>query len=645
MYTATLPALCWGGNAWALTPKPPTDLTVDGQTGTNPPPVAGSPAIVPAESSTIWNPGIYGGVPSDNADPASFPNGVGPAIQHGSTIAAGASASTIQSALNAAGAAATKTSRRFVQLGAGTFNLEASLSIPSYVILRGTSTGIGNRQTVLRGGSNLVNFQGAGFGNNWGTITGVVGVANKGDSTITVQDASTISVGDIISIDHLSDGSSPGPASGVSTYNPPSDGDYVWWLDSVYYQRIPYSTGNGTHFLAPDTSAPRHVAQRCEVLAKDGNTLTIYDAQTRRGSPLHTSFYDNPEVYRCAGSGADIVRYAGLENVVLQPGGQGHVVELNGAAFCWVKNIESNGTAQFWSGRHLYLRPQTYRCEVRDSYFHGSGNLWPGGNAYGINVSGSENLIENNVSRELNKPIVLICSNGGNVIAYNYADEAVLGALDGTWQEAAISSHAAFCHHELFEGNWTPNIGPDSTVGNNGWNTVFRNHCRGQNSSGHTTAYRRCIFADGWQRDLVSIGNVLSFPGNSVNHLITAATQSDHEGNTSGIGYQGISQNQIYLIGSNAWMVGDGIKRGADYVDNGHTYSYFHRHLDYDYHSNSQYVNPSNPETQLPNSLYLQSKPAFFGSYAWPWVDPAGTSNEERVKTLPAKARYEAGNP
>jgi hypothetical protein len=38
----------------------------------------------------------------------------------------------------------------------------------------------------------------------------------------------------------------------------------------------------------------------------------------------------------------------------------------------------------------------------------------------------------------------------------------------------------------------------------------------------------------------------------------------------------------------------------------------------------------------IPNSLYLTSKPAFFGSNPWPWVDPS----TGLVSTLPAKARF-----
>jgi len=44
----------------------------------------------------------------------------------------------------------------------------------------------------------------------------------------------------------------------------------------------------------------------------------------------------------------------------------------------------------------------------------------------------------------------------------------------------------------------------------------------------------------------------------------------------------------------------------------------------------------------LPPSLYLASRPAFFGSNVWPWVDPLGAT---KTYTLPAKARYDAGTP
>jgi hypothetical protein len=39
----------------------------------------------------------------------------------------------------------------------------------------------------------------------------------------------------------------------------------------------------------------------------------------------------------------------------------------------------------------------------------------------------------------------------------------------------------------------------------------------------------------------------------------------------------------------------------------------------------------------IPNSFYLSTKPPFFGSGAWPWVDPTTGA----VGTLPAKYCFE----
>src|SRR4029077_14696069 len=61
----------------------------------------------------------------------------------------------------------------------------------------------------------------------------------------------------------------------------------------------------------------------------------------------------------------------------------------------------------------------------------------------------------------------------------------------------------------------------------------------------------------------------------------------------------------------------------------------------YDFLTNSQRWHNTPGGFALPNSMYLTSKPAFFGNNPWPWVDPATGA----TYTLPAKARYEAGLP
>lgn len=189
----------------------------------------------------------------------------------------------------------------------------------------------------------------------------------------------------------------------------------------------------------------------------------------------------------------------------------------------------------------------------------------------------------------------------------------------------------------LFEGNFTPNITIDSVHGNNAFNTMYRNWAFGRNSSGYTAAPLPAIAVNGQNHAQYSIGNVLWQPGQNVQHLILEPSM--------GINPVFMGPKAAYILGAGSFDLGTGRETGADQWDDGYAYSQFHRHLDFDYFTNSQHTNPSNPVTNLPNSLYLERKPWFFGTFDWPPVNPAGATHAERVGILPAKARYDAGTP
>jgi hypothetical protein len=70
-----------------------------------------------------------------------------------------------------------------------------------------------------------------------------------------------------------------------------------------------------------------------------------------------------------------------------------------------------------------------------------------------------------------------------------------------------------------------------------------------------------------------------------------------------------------------------------------------YRHGNWDSVTSGVVWDPGNPVRTVPNSLYLTQKPAFFGTLAWPWIDPTGATAADRVKVLPAKARYDQGRP
>jgi hypothetical protein len=276
---------------------------------------------------------------------------------------------------------------------------------------------------------------------------------------------------------------------------------------------------------------------------------------------------------------------------------------------------------------HLDLL-HAYRCEIRGSYIHHARSINQGGSAYGISVGtqSSDNLLEDNIIVHLNKPVVMNNSGGGNVIAYNYVDNAYSVGFPG-WQETAMDgTHQAFSHHDLFEGNWTPNIGSDTTHGNAGWQTFFRNYVTGRNSTPPSpdNGNVRAVGIDGFNREHTLVGNVLLQPNDTVN-----GHGPIYEANSAAL----IAYPAIYRIG--AGSLGGSI----DAFDDGTALSLLYRHGNYDSVTNSVNWESSNTHHLLPNSLYLTEKPAFFGTNPWPWVAPTGAT---KAFVLPAKVRYDA---
>jgi hypothetical protein len=617
-------------------------------------------SILPAMYQTPWDPGIPGGIPADNDPirpatvwlPSGNPYGgysVNPALT--GTANAAAFSSAFQAAINAAGAAATPTGRRIVLLKAGTYFVNPQINSGGEVgivvkvdnvTIRGEgagSTRIAANGTINDYGTVILFGHRTGSSDASFAVQNVTADALKGSRTIQVASASAYVVGDVITIDHL-DGAAV--ANGSATIN----GGYLFFFDGVYFKRQPTYTWNGPSTSAPSinvsdfasansaarTAVPswRSTMQETEIVAINGNTLTIKD-------PLYIDFplSASPQVWRTVPLNTGTIpvgnRWSGIENIAVAGGNNmwgfpGGTVNFSYMAYSWAKGIEADGAR--WNpfnaahpGKYGYNigLGRCYRCVIRDSYVHGSTDENPGGQAYGIvvGVGSSNSLVENNISIENNKPIALNATGGGNVIAYNYVDQAVLWNSPG-WQENAIDdAHANFTHHDLIEGNWTPNLGGDSTHGNSGWHTHLRNYANGVNSSGGMTANLRAVGMDGWTHFHAYIGNVLN--GGTV-YQTTPSSQGGRP---------------IYQLGNNSGNCGC--------WDNGYAAAHIYRDGNWDNVNNG--VVWAAGARNIPASFYLVNKPAFFGSYPWPWVDPTASTAAARVGTLPAKARYDAGTP
>jgi len=218
-------------------------------------------------------------------------------------------------------------------------------------------------------------------------------------------------------------------------------------------------------------------------------------------------------------------------------------------------------------------------------------------------------------------------SGGGNVIAYNYVDEAIIGSLTNTWQETAINmSHGSFCTRissrattpptwawtrrtQQRPGRHLPQTGPPGRT--------LRPHQ-------HLPA---AIYVDGWNREMTSIGNVLGSPSFSptyqilspatgVNPCTGASPASTCSARTPG------SSARAASPAPTTWTTASGgpllPAPGLRLQDQ------------------RPVREPLEPRDRPPDSLYLTQKPAFFGSFPWPWVDPAGATKSRRPRRRPA---------
>jgi hypothetical protein len=322
-----------------------------------------------------------------------------------------------------------------------------------------------------------------------------------------------------------------------------------------------------------------------------------------------------------------------VEALYVTGGRNGMNVMMN-AAYSWIANVESDGsrdTGLGMKGAHVTLE-SCFRCVVRDSYFHDANEIRQGGGAYGLSVmsQSSDCLIENNVIFNLNKPIVMRASGGGNVVAYNYVEDAWTGAMPSMQETTIDGGHASFPHMELFEGNWAAHIGTDAVWGNSGWLTFFRNHASAQQLRSATAPETFDVAAIGLEaraRYMNVVGNVLGVPEKGLAYEVHS--------NPPGTG-----QPAVYRIGHRA---NGGNGRGSSNVyedpqQPGTTARTLLRHGNFDFVTNQTIWDPAIPSRSLPPSLYLTEKPAFFAERPWPWVDPEGSL---KLRTLPAKERFD----
>ena len=344
--------------------------------------------------------------------------------------------------------------------------------------------------------------------------------------------------------------------------------------------------------------AARYQAQFNQVIAKTTTSLTLK-------RPLFCKYKAsmNPVIQNMY-----LLARCGIENMYLdQRGKRDTTVLMFQSRHCWASGIES--TNANWT--HVGL-DTSFGCELRNSFLHHAKTYGQGG--YGVGIARSTDcLVEDNILYYLRHSVVIQNGAAGNVIAYNYSHRAFDKAYPNTdYLMSDIEHHGGHPHKNLVEGNVCVKLTLDNYWGSSRHNTLFRNHVE-RYSQGLTKIVQYSVWAIQIDRAQLShnvLGNILCRPND---------------------------QGQVVSLGGGEW------KEAYDTrVTNTMVF-----HGNFDYVSRTTQWDPRVPSRNLPPSLYLTEKPAFFGSLAWPAFGPGATDTTPVHGTIPARQRWIArfGNP
>jgi hypothetical protein len=210
----------------------------------------------------------------------------------------------------------------------------------------------------------------------------------------------------------------------------------------------------------------------------------------------------------------------------------------------------------------------------------------------------------------------------GNVFGYNYSKDPQGRQVANTpnnWLFTDISTHGWHPFMNLWEGNIAARVSLDNMHGSSSHNTLFRNWIERRSNPpdwpAGVSGGRNAVTLMMYNIEENLVGNILchngctgvyeQYPPPSSGTILNSGYKCD---NTSG------TRDPA---------------PGATLLKSGN----------FDYINNATNWDPNIPDRSLPNSLYLTSKPAFFGALAWPAIGP---DLNPMAGTIPAKQRYDA---
>ncbi len=211
--------------------------------------------------------------------------------------------------------------------------------------------------------------------------------------------------------------------------------------------------------------AKNAVGQYLKIANITGNTLILDE-------PLNITF---KKELNARIRPVNLIKNCGMENLYLKriDPGDANMITFSYAAFASVRQVEGDTVMR----SHVAI-DNSYRCGVRDSYFHHAHDYGGGGHGYGVELKlGTTGcLVENNRFFHLRHSMMVHVGANGNVFGYNYsADTFANGDHDPKSTVCDISIHGHYPFMNLFESNTVQKIEVSDWWGPCGSNTFFRN--------------------------------------------------------------------------------------------------------------------------------------------------------------------------
>lgn len=441
------------------------------------------------------NAGVVGGIPS------------GSWTQCGTTIAAGASAATIQAAINACG------TNQYVSLGAGTFNLSTFLNMKSNMVLRGQ--GAGSTRLVfgsgaigggcfLGGAAICFTLDGSTYNNSSNSAPGQSNAANwtagysQGTTSITLASVGSTGIhnGDYIYLDQAND-----TTIGANLFNC----DLTTPACSIEGGSPGRTISGVNHSQLQVVKVVSGCSSACTGAGPFNLTITpgLYGVNWSSGKAPGAWFPTTGIVN------------SGVENLTIDnqtaTGDNGSTIGFLNAFNDWVSGVAMlhGGRAHVWifDGAHITVQ-NSYMYQTQDA----------ASQSYGMELDlSSDVLVVNNIMQQVTAPLQA-GSQFGNVFAYNYMINNYQTASANCMYPTEIA-HDAASEYNLWEGNFSETVQGDVVHGTSGLNTLFRNQLTGY-ELGKTCSTIAAVF-DPYNRDENLVANVLGTPGITTTYSIT----------------------------------------------------------------------------------------------------------------------------